>query len=257
MKNTVGKLLKKWRTQSRYSQLKLAIELDVSSKHISFIETGRSIPSKEMILKICEFLIVPKGEINRALNIAGYASVYAELSSSSESLEPVFDAIDHMIESHMPYPALVLNQYWDVVNTNDSAKMLLQSLGYLEHTNLVEALISDNPETSKILNWHETLASVRARLRQEISLLGSPQRLQELEKKLSDCLQSSGCNYESATKEIVISTKIKLNGKALSFFSIIAQLSTVQDVTVSEYKVELMFPADVATKKYYINFGAE
>jgi len=173
-----------------------------------------------MILKICEFLLVPKGEINRALNIAGYASVYAELSSSSKSLEPVFEAIDHMIESHMPYPALVLNQYWDVVNTNDSAKMLLQSLGYLEHTNLVEALMSDNPETSKISNWHETLASVGARLRQEISLLGSPQRLQELEKKLSDCLQSSACNYGSATKEIVISTKIKLNGKALSFFSI-------------------------------------
>jgi len=73
MKNTIGKILKKWRTQARYSQLKLAIELDVSSKHISFIETGRSLPSKEMILKICEFLQVPKGEINRTLNIAGYA----------------------------------------------------------------------------------------------------------------------------------------------------------------------------------------
>ncbi len=257
MKNTIGKILKKWRTQARYSQFKLAIELDVSSKHISFIETGRSLPSKEMILKICEFLQVPKGEINRTLNIAGYAPIYAELSSSDKSLEPVFDAIDNMIQSHMPYPALVLNQYWDVVNTNDSAKSLLESLGYSEHTNLVEALISDNPKTSKIINWHETVSSVATRLRQENSLLGSPQRLQELENKLSDCLQLSDSGYYPDTEEIVISTKIKLNNKELSYFSIIAQLGTVQDVTVSEYKVELMFPANTATKKYYISGAAE
>ena len=160
MKSTVGKILKKWRTQSRYSQFKLALELDVSSKHICFIETGRSIPSKEMILKIGEFLQVSKGEINRALNMAGYAPNYAELSSSNENLEPVFDAIDHMMKSHMPYPALVLNQCWDVVNTNDSAKILLENLGYSGYTNLVEALISDSPESSKIVNWRETLSDV-------------------------------------------------------------------------------------------------
>jgi len=252
MKSTVGKILKKWRTQSRYSQLKLALELNISSKHICFIETGRSIPSKEMILKIGEFLLVSKGEINRALNMAGYAPNYAELSSSNENLEPVFDAIDHMMKSHMPYPALVLNQCWDVVNTNNSAKILLENLGYSGYTNLVEALISASPESSKIVNWRETLSDVATRLRQEISLLGSPQCLQELESKLSDYLFSYAGGYESNSKEIVISTKIKLNDEVLSFFSIVAQLGTVQEVTVSEYKVELMFPADVATKKYYV-----
>ena len=251
MKNTVGKLLKKWRIQSRYSQLNLALELDVSSKHISFMETGRSTPSKEMLLKICDFLLVPKGEINRALNIAGYAPIYAELSSSDRKLAPVFEAIDHMIQSHMPYPAIVLNQCWDVVNTNDSAKKLLQNMGYSGHTNLIEALISDTPETSKIINWHETLVNVLTRLRQEISLLGSPKCLQEIENKLSNYLLSASYNYEPDVKEIVVSTKIKLNKKVLSFFSLMAQLGTVKDVTISEYKVELMFPADAATKKYY------
>jgi len=251
MRKTVGKLLKEWRTLSRYSQLKLALELDVSSKHISFIETGRSMPSKEMILKICDFLLIPKGEINRALHSAGYAPIYAELPASNENLKPVFEAIDHMIQSHMPYPALVLNQYWDVVNINDSAKKIFQTLGYSGYTNLVEALIADKPDTSKLVNWHETLSSVLIRLRQEINLLGSPQRLQELENKLSHCLLLHGCDRSSNNEEIVLSTKIKLGEETLSFFSIIAQLGTVQDVTLSEYKVELMFPSDMATKKHY------
>ena len=139
----------------------------------------------------------------------------------------------------MPYPALVLNQCWDVVNTNESAKILLEKLGYSGYTNLVEALISDNMTTSKIINWRETLSNVVTRLRQETSLSGSPQCLQELEKKLNDCLLLYGRDYESNSKEIVISTKINLNGETLSFFSIMAQLGTVQDVTLSEYKVEL------------------
>lgn len=253
MKNTVGTILKKWRNQHRYSQLQLALELEVSSKHISFIETGRSNPSKEMILKISTFLFMPKREINRALYAAGYAPIYTELSITDESLKPIFEAIEAMVKNHMPYPAIVLNQSWDVIMTNNSAQNLLLDLGYSEQTNLIEALIMDNPKTSKIINWHEAVSAVLTRLKQEMSILGNPQRLQEYEKKLSKCLllNTESPNIE-IEEQVVLSTKIQLNKNTLSFFSIIAQLGTVQDITVSEYKVELMFPADKATKKYYI-----
>jgi len=252
MKNTVGEILKKWRHQHRYSQLQLALELGISSKHISFIETGRSNPSKEIILKISTFLSMPKREINRALYVAGYAPIYTELSISDESLKPIFEAIETMVKNHMPYPAIVLSQSWDVIMANDSAQNLLADLGYSEHTNLIEALIDDNPKTSKIINWHEAVSAVLTRLKQEISMLGNPQRLQEYEKNLSQCLSLNTESPQIETEQIVLSTKCQVNDSALSFFSIIAQLGTVQDVAVSEYKVELMFPADEATKKYYI-----
>lgn len=251
MNNKVGNILKKWRKQQRYSQLQLAVELGISSKHISFIETGRSMPSKAMIFKISTFLCMPKRETNRALYSAGYAPIYRELPASDESLKPIFEAVERMVNNHMPYPAIVLNQSWDVVMANESAQNLLSSLGYSDHTNLIEALLADNPEKSKIINWHEAASTVLARLKQEITMLGSHHKLQKYENELSKCLSLTTGSPKIEAKEIVLSTKIRLNEKILSFFSVVAQLSTVQDVALSEYKVELMFPTDEITKMYY------
>ena len=255
MKNDFGNILRKWRKLRRYSQLQLAVELAISSKHISFIETGRAMASREMIVNIGNFLSLPKLEINRALSTAGFSPVYNDLSYQHEDLKYVYRAIDTMLENHMPYPALVLNKYWDVVKTNDSAKNLMVILGFARHTNLIEAIIDDNPEQSKIINWQETALGVLARLRHEISLLGGPKiggskRLELLEQKLSLCLQENeGINFD--VKQPVLSIKVTEYDTEISFFSIISQLSTVQDVTVSEFKVELMFPVGKATEKFY------
>ena len=252
MSNSIGCFLKQWRKQRRYSQLQLSLELGISSKHVSFIETGRSIPSREMILKIGEFLFLPKREINRGLYLAGYAPVYTDLEVEHESLKPVFFAIDKMIENHMPYPALVLNQNWDVIKANESANKLLLELGYLNHKNLIEALILDNPKTSRISNWHETALAVLARLRGEISTSGGSARLEELENKLSLCLPKDTSLVDVGEKPVVPPTKFRMGSSELSFFSIISQLSTIQDVTVSEFRVELMFPVDEVTKEFYV-----
>lgn len=251
MANSIGSILREWRKQRRYSQLQLAVELDISSKHVSFLETGKSKPSRNMILKIGTFLFLPKREINRALYASGYAPVYSELPTSHEHLKPIFNAIDQMIVNHMPYPAIVLNQHWDIVKANESAKELLFELGFSEHKNLIEALISDNQKASKIINWQESIRAVLIRLRYEISMLGGNKHLEELEKKLTACLSPNEEMMNIDSNEIVQSTKFQLPDQALSFFSIIAQLGTVQDVTVSEFKVELMFPSDEETKKYY------
>ena len=251
MKETVGEILKKWRKQRRYSQLQLAVELEVSSKHISFIETDKSLPSKAMILKIATFLNLPKRETNQALYAAGYAPIYTELLATDKNLKPVFDAINQMIENHMPYPALVLDQNWDLVKANHSARMLLAEVGFSGQKNLLEALTNDKPKTSKIINWQEVIALVLIRLKQEIILLGNPARLQELESKLSAHLSKNAEYQAFESKQTVIATKFKLATGIHSYFSIMAQLGTVQDVTVSEYKVELMFPADEQTRAFY------
>ncbi len=250
MKNSIGNILQQWRKQKRYSQLQLSLELGISSKHVSFMETGRSIPSREMVLKIGEFLFLPKREINRGLHFAGYAPVYAELPSAHEGLKPVFSAIDKMIENHMPYPALVLNQFWDVVKTNFAARNILFELGYSGHENLLEALINDDPKTSKIINWSQSVSSVLARLRQEINSMGGSDRLEGLEQKLSARLLFMNDITSIDERQVISSTRFRMVGGELSFFSIISQLSTIQDVTVSELKVELMFPTDETTKQF-------
>lgn len=251
MNDSIGCILRRWRKKRRYSQLQLALELAISSKHVSFIETGRSLPSREMILKIGEFLFLPKREINRGLYSAGYAPVYTELSVGHERLKPVFSAINQMIRNHMPYPALVLNQDWDVVQANATAERLLVDLGYSGHKNLVEALTCDNPQTSKIVNWHESALAVLMRLRHEINMLGGSRRLEELEKNLTACLAPEDEVINIDETAPILATKIKTNGYVLSFFSIISHLSTIQDVTVGEFKVELMFPADEITQNFY------
>ncbi|MGH1541741.1 MAG: helix-turn-helix domain-containing protein [Arenicella sp.] len=256
MKNSFGSLCREWRKLRRYSQLQLALELDISSKHISFIETGRSLPSREMILKIGLFLCLPKREINRGLYSAGYAPVYAELSYESDDLKYVFGAIEQMLLNHEPYPAIVLNQNWDVVTVNNPAQKLLEHLGFAEHHNLVEAIIADKPATSNILNWHESALTVLVRLRYEISMLGGSKRLEELERRLASCLRPQDDILNIDSSQSVLSIQLQMEQDTLSFFSMIAQLGTVQDVNVSEFKVELMFPADSTTKHYYTTVGS-
>lgn len=194
---------------------------------------------------------MPKREINRGLLSAGYAAAYPELSITHDDLKPVLDAIDQMIMNHMPYPALVLNQEWDFVSANDAAKELLFDLGYSGHNNLIEALASDNPASSRMMNWHESARGVLTRLRNEISVLGGSERLEKLEERLASCLTPQDEMSDVDTSQAVLPTKFQLHGDTLSFFSIISQFGTVQDVTVSEFKIELMFPADEKTKEFY------
>lgn len=235
----------------RYSQLRLSLELGISAKHISFMETGRSIPSRQMIVKIGEFLGLPKQEINRALHSSGYAPVYTELSFNDVDMRPVVDAIEQMITNHMPYPAIVMNQIWDIVKTNKSAKSLMSELGFSGHKNLVEALIQDSQEKSKIINWDESMRAVLTRLRHETSKPGKSATLEDLEKRLSSRLSKSDELYFLHDSQPFLSIRFKAYDRELSFFSIISQLSTIQDAAVSEHKVELMFPSDETTKMFY------
>ncbi|MCF6299889.1 MAG: helix-turn-helix transcriptional regulator [Proteobacteria bacterium] len=253
MSSTFANILHRWRKHRRYSQLQLALELGISSKHISFLETGRSAPSQQMILKIGLFLLLPKGEINHALNAAGYAPAYTEQMSSHTDLKPVFSAINQMLNNHMPYPAIVLNQHWDLVNANDAAKQLLHDMGFSKHSNLIEALIDDDVTNSKIINWHESIAQLLLRLRSEICLLGGYDKLIGLEKKLSEKITAEHERKVIEAKHSVLTTQIGLHGKVFSFFSIIANLGTVQDVAVSEFRIELMFPANDETLQLYPN----
>lgn len=252
----IGEILREWRTQRRFSQLNLAVEIGVSSKHISFIETGKSLPSREMILKIGNFLSMPRRAINHALTSAGYAPGFTDLPLSHEALAPVVSAIDQMIESHMPYPAIVIDSQWDVFKANGSAEKLLRMLGFSSRVNIIELLASGDEVASIIRNWQEVAEGVRMRLRQELSAFGGEnQRLRELETLLDTCLSCSEQKQGYREAPVVTPVIFEFEGNELSLFSVVAQLSNVQDVTVSEYRVELMFPADEQTREFYSQQG--
>jgi len=251
MKTTIGTILKGWRNQYRYSQLNLATELGVSSKHISFLETGRSLPSRQMLLNIALFLNIAKSEINRALITAGFAPVYHKRDIEDENLKPVLSAINQMLESHMPYPAIVLNQNWDLIHANQAAIELLAKVGFIGETNFLQALINDNESDSFIINWQESMAQVLIRLRNEICALGSNETLESYEKQLAQKVDDKIILKVFSSNESVLTTQLNLDGKTYAFFSIIANLGAVQDVAISEFKIELMFPSDDKTIAYF------
>jgi len=251
MKNSFGNILNNWRKQQRYSQLQLSVEIDVSSKHISFLETGRSSPSRQMIIKLGTFLNVTKNEINNALLIAGFAPVFSNSDRPEIDLKPVFNAMDLMLNNHMPYPALVLNKDWDIVNANQSAMEIMAEIGFTNHTNFIQALIDDEPKQSKIINWNYTVAHLLLRLKNEAAMYGSTNKLEQLQKKLADKISSKDELQALDNQQSVLATEINLKGETFSFFSIIANLGAVQDVTIGDYKVELMFPNDNKTTAFF------
>ena len=253
MKNSFGHILNTWRKQRRYSQLQLSVEIDISSKHISFLETGRSKASRQMIIKLGTFLNVSKNEINNALLAAGFAPVFSNFDRPEIDLKPVFDAMDLMLNNHMPYPALVLNKDWDIVNANQTAMQMMGEIGFANHTNFIQALIDDDPEQSKIINWNHTVAHLLLRLKNEMAVFGSSLKLEQLERQLSRKITAQDKMQALDNQQPVLASDIMLKGETYSFFSIIANLGAVQDVTVSEYKVELMFPSNDKTTAYFKN----
>ncbi len=251
MKNSFGYILNKWRKQRRYSQLQLSVDSNISSKHISFLETGRSKASRQMIIKLGTFLGVSKNEINKALLAAGFAPVFSQFDQPEIELKPVFDAMNLMLTNHMPYPAIVLDKDWDIINVNQNAMHLMTEMGFAHQSNLIQALIADDPEQSKIVNWSYTVAHLLMRLRSEMAMFGSSQKLEQLEKELSEKITLNDELQALDNQQPVLASEIRLGGEVYSFFSIIANLGAVQDVNVSEYKVELMFPNDDKTTAYF------
>jgi len=251
--NDCGAILREWRHKRRYSQLQLAVDADISSKHLSFIETGKSVPSKNMILLLQQFLELPRLELNRALRFAGHSPVYQQLSEQHEDLKPIYQAIDRIIEKQMPYPAFVLDQHWNVVRANPAMVNLLTTVGLTGHANLVDALTSSEFDRSFISNYYEVINLLVHRIKNENSHNGGDLKLTEHEKKLASIIHDQA--IEPADNGIVLTVKFNINGQPLNVFSTITELGAVQDVAIGCFKIELMFPLDDETEQYFAAKG--
>ena len=236
--------------QRRLSQLDLALEAGVSTRHLSFVETGRSRPSPEMVEHLAEQLDVPLRDRNRLLLAAGYAPAYRERTLDEPQLAPIREAIDRVLAAHEPYPAVVIDRGWNLVASNASVAMLLEGVAphLLEPpANVLRLSLHPEGVAPRIINLGEWRAHLLERLARQVALTGDPE-LAALHDELS-AHPAPARPPQARGDEIAVPLRIRTATGELAFVSTVATFGTAVDITVAELSIESFFPADAATAK--------
>lgn len=255
MQTQFGTILKEWRQVRRMSQLDLGLEADVSSRHISFLESGRAKPSRSMVLQLAETLDVPRSARNALLNSAGYRALYGQRDLDEEDMSYVREAINRMIAAHDPYPAFALDRHWKIVLTNRAGGMVMASLGVGEGDSMIEALLYNPATRDMIENWGEVAAYTLSRLRTESAHLGGDPVLEDLIAGVTDDPELQRQDSIGEDLPAVVSARYSLGGQTFSVFSTIAQFGSAEDIALADLRIELLFPSDEPTKQAFQMLG--
>ena len=259
----VGPLLRSWRERRRVSQLELALRANSSARHISFVETGRSRPSEELLLRLAEHLDVPVRERNSLLFAAGYAPRYRETPLDDPALESLREGVERLIQGYEPYPAFVVDATYDILAANRGILMLLDGLPESVLTPPLNAMrLTLHPEglAPRIRNLPEWRGHLLTQMERRIALHRSAP-LRALYEEVAaypvpaakegpaDPAADSGATSESGIA-FALPMRIEHEGHLLSFISSISTFNTPMDITVAELAIETLLPADPATAKY-------
>lgn len=249
-----GSLLREFRERRRMTQLELALDAGVSARHLSFVETGRSKPGREMLLRVTEQLGVPFRERNQLLLAAGHAPAFPERALEDPELAPVREALELIMRGHEPYPALVVDRYWNVVTANAPMTALAAWIdpALLEPPlNAMRVGLHPRGLASRILNLGEVRAYFVGRLRRQVALTGDPELaalLAQVEGYPAPAYERDPAGEAAAGHIVTPLVRIAApDGRELAFFATVATFGTAVEVTTSELSVELAFPADAAT----------
>ncbi len=251
----MGDLLREWRQRRRISQLHLALEAGISQRHLSFVESGRAAPSREMVLNLAETLAVPLRERNRLLLAAGYAPSFAERSLGDPVLKPAMEAVQLLLDGHAPNPALAIDRYWTMLLANGAVAPLLaeiQDKSLLEPpVNALRLSLHPKGLAPNILNLTEWRAHVLVRLRDLNDLVADPV-LADLEKELASYPggPSSHRPKVNHSGSIAVPFQMRLGGAELSFITTTTVFGAPLDITLSELAIEGFFPANQATARF-------
>jgi transcriptional regulator with XRE-family HTH domain len=251
-----GDLLRQWRQRRRLSQLDLAVAADVSSRHLSFVETGRSRPTSDMILRLAEHLDVPLRDRNTLLLAGGYAPAYPEHGLAEPELRAVQAALSRVLKGHEPYPAVVVNRWWELVDANAGIALFTRHVKaelLAPPANVLRLSLHPDGMAPRIANLPEWRAHLLARLHHQAEATGDA-RLAELHAELAAYPAGNGQGLAEpspfpapARAEVVVPFRYRADGQELSFLSITAVVGTPMDVTVSELAIESFYPADAPT----------
>jgi transcriptional regulator with XRE-family HTH domain len=253
MAQPVGDLLREWRQRRRLSQLDLASEAEISTRHLSFLETGRSQPSRDMVLHLAERLDVPLRERNLLLVAAGFAPVFPERPLQDPALEAARKAIDLVLAGHEPYPALAVDRHWQLVAANAAVTRLIAGADTSLLRPPVNVLrLSLHPEglAPRIANYHEWRVHLLIRLRRQVDVTADPV-LTDLLTELAAFPAPSGARparpLRNGDPAVVVPFQLSTDTGVLSFVSTTTVFGTPLDITLSELALESFFPADAAT----------
>lgn len=248
----VGDLLREWRQRRRLSQLDFAVEAEISSKHLSFLETGRSRPSREMLLRLAELLDVPLRERNTLLVAAGFAPMFPERKLDDPSLQAARDAMDMVLKGHEPFPAVAVDRHWTLLAANRPVHHLLVGTNPQQLVAPVNVLrLSLHPDglAPRIVNLPQWRAYLLSRLRREIEISADAvlmALLEELSAYPAPETPARSAALES-NNAFVVPLRLATPSGVLSFISTTTVFGTPIDVTLSELALESFFPADAAT----------
>lgn len=251
----VGDILRHWRGLRRYSQMELALSADVSTRHLSFVETGRAKPSRELLLRLSEVLRLPDNHVNLLLISAGYAPYYSDLPLDDDRMSEVRHVLHQLLHLHEPYPAVVLNRAYDILMSNAGYQKLIASVDengdMLERFgNVYRLLFAEGGLRPYIANREFVYAFLLARLREE-SIVYQSEQLATL---YEECLALSGDvePLQRIEQQVpILKFSYVKDDKELEFISTITTFGTAIDITVQELRIESLFPMNALARMFF------
>lgn len=253
-RSQVGPLIREWRHRRHRSQLDVAVDVGVSARHLSFVETGRSRPSPELVLTIADHLEVPLRERNDLLLAAGYAPRYSRTPLDDDSMAHVRGSLQRMLEAHDPYPGVVIDRCWNVVLANQAANLLAAAVP--EHLlrpamNVFRVCLHPDGLAAHTVNFDEWAGYLLRQIRRTVALTGDAE-LAALEDEVLAYPNVAAVVGGAAGGEeppLLIPFVFELGGRRLSMFTTLTTFGTPRDVTLDELSVELFYPADEQTER--------
>ncbi|MEZ4219963.1 MAG: helix-turn-helix transcriptional regulator [Polyangiaceae bacterium] len=251
-----GDLLRYWRNARKMSQLAVAVEAEVSTRHVSFVETGKSTPSRDMVLLLADVLEVPLRDRNTLLQAAGYAPAYRETSLDAPELRDVRRGIEFMLEHHNPYPAILVDRHWNLLLQNRAASALFplfvaDASALTTPLNTMRLLFDPRGFRPFITNWEEIAVAMVQRLHAEVALTQDATLRQLLEELLSadDVPKAWRVPDYGAERPLLVSTRLRRGTEELELYTALTTLGTPLDITLHELRLETFFAANEATDR--------
>ena len=245
----LGELMRYWRQERGKSQLDLSMDTGISQRHLSFVESGRSAPSRDLLFIVSDALNIPLRERNTLLLASGFAPQYSEQSIDAGQMEVVTRAIDRMLQQHEPHPALVLDRHWNIVRANEAAPRFFGSFIDLakrpKPRNLLDLMFDPAGMRPFVEEWEKVAAGLLQRARREAVGQVVDAKLQELLKRLREYSGVPALKPSLAPQSPVLPMVFRKGNQRFSYFSLITTVGTPQCITAQELRVECMFPTDV------------
>lgn len=245
--------LKNWRQRRRLSQLELSLQSGLSQRHISFLETGRSNPSRFAIAQLAEALEMPAAEVDAMLLSAGFAALSSRKGWDGAVQRAVEASIDHVMKGHEPYPAVSIDRIWNLLKANEAAQRFFTLAGARGETNILREILSPGPVRDCILNWNDTARALLRLLELEVARRPHDQEARQLldELKSLDGVGDLLSDPSPDASAPVLTIRFRIEDAELELFSLIATIGMSADATLDDMRVETLLPANDATRAWF------